>query len=549
MGLQPPRPVDRGGALAAAPQDPRALDPRCKRLTLVATVVGSAIVFLDGTVVNVALPALREDFNAGLAAQQWVVEGYLLTLGALLLLGGSLGDLLGRRRIFIVGLAAFALASLACALAPTVELEIAMRAIQGVAGALLVPSSLAIITATFPREERGRAIGSWTAWTGIAIMIGPLVGGFLIDAVSWRLIFALNVPLCLVGIYLATRFVPESRDPDCKPIDYTGAALISIGLAGLVFGLIEQPRYGFADPLVAVPLAVGVVCLVGFVAYEHRSAAPMLPLSMFRSRNFSVGNGATVMVYGALYSSTFLLSLLLQQVAGYSAFETGLALSPPTLLMFFLASRFGALADRIGPRLLMGAGPLVVAAGLALGLRIEGDADYLTTVLPVLLLFGLGLAMTVAPLTAAVLGAVDEGHAGIASGANNAVSRVAGLIAIAVVGAAVSAQFGATLDDRLTGERLDQRGQAIVERAKESPLEGGASAASAGPAQRQRLEASIDDASVAGFHLGIGACALLAFAGGLIAAAGIRNPPRDCADVRSPVPGTAARTKEPVGAT
>ena len=353
-----------------------------KRTTLVAAILGSAVVFLDGTVVNVALPAIREDLDTGLAAQQWIVEAYLLTLGALILVGGSLGDHLGRRRIFIAGLIGFGVTSALCAVAPTAEFLIAARALQGIAGALLVPSSLALVTATFPGDERGAAIGSWTAWTGMAFVIGPLGGGALIEFVSWRWIFAINVPLVLVTLAMA-RGVPESRDEEApREIDYLGAVLASLGLAGPVFALIEQPIYGWSDPLVWVPGVAGLILLGVFLWHERRTAHPMLPLSLFRSRNFAVGNAATLLIYGGLGAATFFVTIYLQQVSGYSPIEAGLSLIPITLCMWFLSRRFGALSDRIGPRLLMGFGPIVAGLGLMWMGRLDADVDYWTELLP-----------------------------------------------------------------------------------------------------------------------------------------------------------------------
>ena len=429
-------------------------DARTKRLTLIACILGTAVVFLDGTVVNVALPAIRDDLDTGLAAQQWVVEAYLLTLGALMLVGGSLGDVLGRKRIFSVGLAGFGATSLLCALAPTVELLIVARALQGIAGALLVPSSLAIITAVFPDDERGAAIGTWTAWGGIAMVVGPLGGGLLVDHASWRWIFGINVPFVLATLAILHSAVPESVDEESTHrIDYLGAVLVALGLAGPVFALIEQPVYGFGDPIVWVPLVAGVAMLVAFVLHERRSDHPMLPLSLFRSRNFAVGNVATLLVYGGLSAATFFVAIFLQQVAGYSAVAAGVTLLPITVIMFLLSRRWGALSDRIGPRALMGAGPIVGGAGLVWMGRLSTDVNYLTDLLPAVLLFGLGLSMTVAPLTNTVLGSVPQHNAGVASGANNAISRVAGLLAIAAVGAVVAAQFGSALDDELRGSR------------------------------------------------------------------------------------------------
>ena len=385
---------------------------RQQRLTLVATILGSTVVFLDTTVVNVALPAIEEDLDTGLAGQQWVLEAYLLALVAFLLVGGSLGDRYGRRRLFVIGLTGFGATSILCAIAPTSEVLIAARALQGVAGALLVPGSLAIIAATFEGEARGRAVGIWTAWAGIATLVGPAGGGLLVE-VDWRLIFWINLPL-IAGTLLITRSaVAESSDPEAtRGIDGVGILLSAVGLGGPVFALIEQPTYGFGDPLVAIPLVVGIVSLAAFVWWESRARSPMLPLELFRSRNFSVVNGATLCVYAALYGAIFFVTLFLQQVAGYTAFEAGAATTPVTLLMFALSSRFGALAARIGPRLVMGAGPLIAAVGLVLMSRIDADADYVSSVLPALIPYGLGLAMTVAPLTTTVLDSVEERHVG-----------------------------------------------------------------------------------------------------------------------------------------
>lgn len=432
---------------------------RSAGLTLAATILGSAIVFVDSTVVNVALPALQEDLGASLAGQQWVVEAYLLTLSALILLGGSLGDLYGRRRVFRAGVAGFGVTSALCAIAPTTETLVAARGLQGVAGALLVPSSLAIITETFRDPvARGAAIGSWTAWTSAAIAFGPPLGGLLVDAVSWRLVFAINVPVVVVTLWLAARHVPAlGPDPDCpRRVDVPGALLGAGGLGGIVFALIQQPVRGTADAAVAGPFLVGAVLLVAFVLWERRASDPMLPPGLFASRDFTVANATTLAVYAGLGAAGFFITLFLQQVAGYSATGSGLALVPVTLMLIALSRRWGALAERIGPRLLMSCGPLLMAAGFALFTRVDADADYLATVLPAALLYGLGLSMTVAPLTATALGAVDERRAGIASGVNNAVARVAGLLAIAGIGAIVATRLGgATFADAAPGEAVD----------------------------------------------------------------------------------------------
>jgi EmrB/QacA subfamily drug resistance transporter len=483
------------------------------RLTLVATILGSSIVFVDGTVVNVALPALRDDLGASLAGQQWVVEAYLLMLGSLVLVGGSLGDQLGRRKVFAIGVAGFGLTSLLCAVAPSTTFLIAARALQGVAGALLVPSSLAIITATFPPERRAVAIGSWTAWTSGAIAVGPPLGGLLVDAVSWRLVFAINVPLVLATLYLIARAVPQLPGRTDESIDYLGATLCALGLGGPVYALIEQQSRGWSDPLVLGPLIGGLVLLGLFLDRERRCPHPMVPLSLFRSRNFAIGNASTLLVYGGLGSATFFVALFLQQMGDYSAMGAGLALLPITILLVTLSRRFGALSERLGPRAMMGLGPIVAAIGLALYMRLDVEADYVTQVLAPTLVFGLGLAMTVAPLTATVLAAVDEEHAGVASGVNNAVARVAGLLAIAAVGAVVAAQFGSALDERLTPEA---RANPVVAAAKERPMVrstgGDASLQSAGMR-----------ASESAFRTGMLVSALLVALGGALSLVGIEN--------------------------
>lgn len=413
--------------------------------TLLATILASATVFIDSTVVNVALPAISDDLGAGLVGQQWIMEAYLLTLGSLVLLGGSLGDIYGRKRIFMLGIAGFGLTSIACAAAPTTETLVVARGLQGVAGALLVPSSLAIVTAVYTDPvQRGAAIGSWTAWTSAAVALGPPLGGVIVDTLDWRLIFAVNVPVVVLTLVLTHRHVPDlAPDPDCpRHVDSTGAALCAFGLGGIVLGMIQQPTHGWEDPLTVGPLLGGAALTAAFVAYERRAKAPMLPLALFAGRDFTVANLATFTVYAGLSAATFFVALFLQQVAGYEATEGGLALLPITLVLITLSRRFGALAERIGPRLPMTAGPLTMALGLTLFTRVGADAAYLADVLPATLVFGLGLAMTVAPLTSTVLSAVDERRAGIASGVNNAVARIAGLLAIAVVGAVIAGDLG-----------------------------------------------------------------------------------------------------------
>ena len=499
------------------------LPARQKQLILVASILGSGIVFLDGSVVNVALPAISQELGAGLAAQQWVVDAYLLTLSSFLLLGGSLGDMFGRRRVFEVGLVGFGITSLLCALAPTSELLIAARALQGLDGALLVPSSLAIITSTFLDHERTRAIGTWTAWTGVSFVIGPLLGGVLIDALSWRWVFAINVPFVIVTVAMLRATCPDIKVENRPHVDWLGAVLCALGLAGPVFALIEQPIYGWAHPVVAVPMITGVLLLAAFVAWERRAPEPMVTLSLFRDRNFTVTNIATLGIYAGLGATTFFSVLFLQQVAGYSALEAGLALMPITVIMLLSASRFGAMADRLGPRFFIAGGPFVASAGLLLFLRVGPEADYAATLLPAILVFGVGLSMTVAPLTATVLASAPPGHAGVASGINNAMSRVASLLAIAGVGAIVAVSFGSTLDRGISGVELAPAGRQELAEMRARPLSLPSRSSNLGASDRGSLTSAGVSASVSSFHLGMGISALLVFIGGLIAAIGIRN--------------------------
>ena len=502
------------------------METRQKRLTLVAAILGSSVVLVDSTAVNVALPAIQNELGGGLAAQEWLVNAYLLTLGSLILIGGSLGDLFGERRVFFIGVAGFGAASVLCAVAPTIGVEIAGRALQGIAGALLTPSSLAVIIAVFPPEERGAAIGSWTAWGAIGTVLGPLLGGQLVDQASWRWIFAINIPLVLATLWLIVAAIPRT-DPN-RPhahVDYPGAVLCALGLAGPVFALIEQPRLGWGSPAVYGPLLGGIAVFALFLYVESRKEEPMLPLELFRRRNFAWGNAETLAMYGGLSALLFFLVLFLQQVAGYTALESGLTLLPVTIVMFTLSKRFGALADRYGPRFFMGAGPLVSAVGVLLLFTVDTNVDYLTELLPALSIFALGLTLTVAPLTAAVLAGADESNAGIASATNNAVARIAGLIATAAVGAAVAGQFSASVDEELAGRQLSPPARTAVEEAKERslarvPLE------RVPPPERPVLEAAGETASVEAFRAGVGFSAGLLALGGLMGAIGIRDPRR-----------------------
>lgn len=456
---------------------------RRQRVVLVAAILGSGVATIDGSIVNVALPAIARDLGGGLAAQQWVSNGYLLTLGSLILIGGSLGDIYGERRVFSIGLVAFGVFSIACAVAPTIGVLLAARALQGVAGALLTPSSLAVIVSNFSQRERGAAIGAWTAWGAIATIIGPLLGGWIVDSATWRLIFAINPPLIAVTLVLIFAAVPAQTKVKQRRVDVLGAALCVSGLAGVVFALIEEPHFGWSSPAILVPLLAGAALFSGFLAYERRTADPMLELALFSRRNFTVGNVETLSMYAGLSILFFFLIIFLQEVAGYSAIKAGLSTVPVTIVMFLLSRRFGALADRHGPRLFMGAGPLVAAVGILLLLRAGIHTSYVTVLLPALVLFGVGLSMTVAPLTATVLAGAEERDAGIASAINNAVARVAGLVGVSVIGVVVAGT--------LTGDTFT-RGHA----------------------------------SVTAFHHAMLICAALVASGGVIGAVGIVNPER-----------------------
>jgi len=495
---------------------------------MVASILGSGIVFLDSTIVNVALPAIRASLHGDLADQQWIVEAYLLTMSSLLLVGGSLGDLFGRRRVFAIGVTAFGACSLLCAVAPSSGVLIGARAIQGIAGALLVPSTLALIMDTFEEHERAAAIGTWTAWTGIATVIGPLGGGALITLASWRWVFAINLVPVAITLSLLRRLPADTRNPG--HVDALGAVLVALGLAGPVFALIEQPLYGWASARVAIPLIAGLVLLGAFLVQERRSKTPMMPFELFRSRNFRIGNLTTLTLYAGLSVATFFLVLFIQQVGGYSALQAGLALLPITVLVFALSKRFGALADRVGPRAFMAGGPLAAAAGLMLLTRVGGKADYVTTVLPGIVVFGLGLSATVAPLTAAVLGSVEQGHSGVASGINNMVARVAGLLAIAALGAVIAGSFQHRLDHDLAHRALSAPAQAAIARARAKPLV--VSTPGVPPTDRATVHAALVDSSVHAFRLGMLIAALLAALGGVVALLGVENPRRKvaCAD-------------------
>jgi EmrB/QacA subfamily drug resistance transporter len=416
------------------------------RWVLAATVLGSGMASLDATVVNIALPAIARDLGGGLSALQWIVNGYTLALSALLLVGGALGDRYGRRRVFVVGVAWFMLASLLCGGARSTTALIGARVLQGVGGALLTPGSLAILEASFRRDERAAAIGVWSGLGGVAVAVGPFLGGYLIEAVSWRLVFFLNLPLAIAVIVMAERCVPESRDPDAGPLDLAGALLAALGLGGVTYALIEAPAHGLAAADVIIAAVAGTVALALLVVVEARRHAPMIDLRLFRRRPFGAANAETFIVYAALGGALFLLPMQLQTVLGWTPLAAGASLLPTTVMLLLLSPAMGRLAERIGPRLPMSVGPLVAALGLALLGRVAPGGSYVRAVLPGATALGLGLAITVAPLTATVLAAAPEERAGVASAINNWVARTGALLAVALLPAAAGLHGGGALD-------------------------------------------------------------------------------------------------------
>ena len=427
------------------------------RWVLAATILASSMAFIDGTVVNVALPFLQTNLNATAIGLQWVIEAYLLFLSALLLVGGSLGDRYGRRRVFNIGVVVFAIASAGCGLALNIEQLIAARAVQGIGGALLVPGSLALISSSFNEKERGRAIGTWSGFSAITTAIGPVLGGWLVENVSWRAVFFLNLPLAVVVLVISVWHVPETREENHGGLDWLGAALATLSLGALVFGLIESPRLGLGNPVVIATLVGGVVCLVVFVLHEARAKNPMVPLRLFRSKDFTGANLLTLLLYAALGGMMFFFTLNLIQVQGYSATAAGAALLPFIVIMFSLSRWSGGLIDRFGARLPLIVGPAITGVGFAMLAWPGINPNYWTSFFPAVVVLGLGMAITVAPLTTTVMGSVSEEQAGVASGINNAVSRTAGLLAIAVFGVVILLGFSNRLDVRLNGLPIDEQ--------------------------------------------------------------------------------------------
>lgn len=498
-------------------------EKRRKRWTLVAATLGLSITVLDETVVFLALPAIERDLGIGLTGQQWVVNGYLLTLSALLLVGGALADLLGRKRLFLAGLAGFGAASLAAGLAPTGGFLIAARLLQGSFAALMMPTTLALLIASFRGEERGGAIGSWAAWSGVAAAIGPLVAGILIGALSWRWVFFLSLPIVAVAGALALWAVEESRDEEMERsrLDLAGGLFATLALSGLSFALIQGPDAGWSSVRVVAAAGVAVVGLGAFVRRERRAASPMLPLDVFRSRNFSAANGATLALYGAFHGAFFILVIYLQTALGYSPLGAGAATLPLTLLMLALSPRVGRVAQRIGARGPMTAGTLLTAAGLFLLSFLEPRDDYVSSVLPGVAVFGFGLALTVAPLTNTAVSALPEERAGLASGVNNDAARTAGLLAVALLGLVFAVAFRASL---ASPEELPVEARQVVREARERPTS--ALELRIPEDVRAELRPRLRDASIDGYRWAMLLGAATALVASAVSFAGVRDPAR-----------------------
>lgn len=496
---------------------------RAKPWILASTILGSSLAFIDGSVVNVALPAIQHDLAMSVAGAQWVVNAYTLLLGALMLVGGGAGDRFGRRRVFAAGVAVFTAASIGCGLAPSTALLVTARAVQGAGGALLVPSSLALISAAFPAAERGRAIGSWAGFSALTMGLGPVLGGWLVDALSWRAIFFINVPIAAATLGLALRHVPESRDEASSDIDWRGGLLAALGLAGVAYGLTAASELGWTDPRVAGSLIAGALILALFVRWEARVPSPILPLSLFRSPAFSAANAMTLLLYFALGATLFLLPFDLIRIQGYSAALAGAAFLPFTLTMAGLSRWSGGLVGRYGARGPLILGPVIAAAGFGL-LALPGmGGSYWTTFFPPMAVLGLGMAIAVAPLTTTVMATVEERHAGAASGVNNAIARVAGMLAVALLGTVAVGVFGAALDRHLADRQappelrrvLDAQAAKLFEAEVPRQVQG---------EQRQVIERALDESLVQSFRVAMLVCAGLALLSALCAAPAIGRP-------------------------
>jgi EmrB/QacA subfamily drug resistance transporter len=520
--------------------------------TLAATVLGSCMAFIDGTVVNIAIPVMQRSIGATMSDAQWIVDSYLIVLTSLILVGGSLGDHLGRRRVFAAGVVLFAAASAWCGAAGSAPMLIAARAVQGLGAALLIPGSLAIITDTYPPNERGRAIGTWSSLTSLAVIAGPLLGGWLVQAVSWRAVFYINLPVAVLTLLILWRAIPrgegergQRRNParshqrsstesvwaSVWSIDWSGSVLVSLALAAITFALIEAPARGLTAPLVIWTGIAGVAILAIFLWHERRIAEPIVPLTLFRSRSFSGANILTFLLYGALSAFTFLVPFNLIQVQGYSPAQAGSAFLPFVVTMSLLSRWTGALADRLGPRLLLTIGPLVTGCGfLTLALLARGHGSYWTMFFPGTLVLGLGMAITVAPLTTTVMTSIDnESEAGAASGINNTISRAAGLLAIALFGTLSIVLFARDLDNRLgrAGESVAVRHAMVAQRLA---LADARPPANLPPQKRSQIETAVDDAFVHAFRVSMllaGVLAIVSAAGGLLTVSKRAHPDSD----------------------
>ncbi len=470
------------------------------RWILAATILASSMVFIDGTVINVALPALQVSLDATVLDVQWVIESYSLLLAALLLVGGSLGDYYGRRRIFLIGVIMFAVASVCCGFASNISQLIIARTLQGLGAALLVPGSLAIISASFPERDRGHAIGTWSAFTAITAAVGPVLGGWLIEHISWRAIFFINLPLAFIVLLISLRYVPESRDEESTgKLDWLGAVLAVLGLGSLVYGLLESSRRGFTQPAVLIALSAGTFFLLFFLFYEARTKNPMLPLTLFRSRDFTGANLLTFFLYSALGGTLFFLPLNLIQVHRYKATAAGAALLPFILIIFVLSRWAGGLVQRYGAKVPLVIGPAIAAIGFALFMLPDAGGNYWNTFFPAIVVLGLGMAISVAPLTTTVMNSVPENRVGIASGINNAISRTGGLLAIAVLGLVMLHAYNRALDQRLARAVLSKDEQRVVEESR-TKLAGARLTTEIDPAARARLRNIIDDSFVSAFR-------------------------------------------------
>jgi EmrB/QacA subfamily drug resistance transporter len=499
--------------------------PEAQVWVLAATILGSSISFIDGTAVNVALPTLQRDFHATSANLQWVIESYSLFLSALILVGGSLGDRLGRRRVFAFGVVLFTVASVACGAAPNIGVLIAARCVQGVGGACLVPGSLAIISAAFDPDHRGKAIGTWAGFTTITTVIGPVLGGFLVQQASWRLVFFINVPLAALTLFLLYRYVPESRDEQISgKLDWMGALCITGALGGIVFGLIEAGPLGFGDPVVIASLVAGVLLLVVFVLIEARSPAPMMPLDVFRSRTFTGTNLLTLLLYGGLGGSLYFFPFDLQQVQGYTPTAAGAAFLPFPLIVFALSRWTGGLVARYGAKLPLIVGPSVTAVGFLLFALPDVGGSFWTTFFPGVVVMSLGMSLVIAPLTTAVMNAVETHRSGVASGVNNAVSRAAGLLAIAVLGLVVASAFNSTLDSHLNTLHVSPHVRSVMI-AQQTKLAGATPPPGMSATQHALLEAALKESFVSGFRAAMIVAAILAAVSALLAAWLIEGKP------------------------